>query len=49
MQRAFWLPLTGLLTACSFSGQGDSPQVLETNIDAYIASLPYLGVDAAAI
>ena len=49
MQRASWLLLIGSLTACSFSGQGDSPQVVESKIDAYIASLPYLGVDAAAV
>src|SRR5262249_23447232 len=49
MQRAFWLSVTRLWTACSFSGAGDSPQVVETKIDQYIESLPYLAVDAADV
>jgi thiol-activated cytolysin len=49
MQRAIWLSLTSFLTACSFSGAGDSPQVVEGKIDDYIASLPYLAVDDAAV
>ena len=49
MQRAFWLSVTSLWTACSFSGAGDPPQVVEGKIDEYIESLPYLAVDAAAV
>src|SRR5690348_15991123 len=49
MPRALWLSLTSLLTACSFSGEGDPPQVVESKIDEYIESLPYLAVDAAAV
>src|ERR1043165_2253637 len=49
MQRAIWLSVTSFLTACSFSGPGDWPQVVEGKIDDYIASLPYLAVDDAAV
>ncbi|HEY0477264.1 MAG TPA: thiol-activated cytolysin family protein [Kofleriaceae bacterium] len=48
--RAIWIPLTSVLTACSFSSPPadvkDSPGNL---IDDYIASLPYLPVGAAAV
>ncbi|HEX7836300.1 MAG TPA: thiol-activated cytolysin family protein [Kofleriaceae bacterium] len=47
MQRALWLSITSILTACSFAS---SPaDVKATKIDDYIASLPYLAVDAAAV
>src|SRR2546430_7092170 len=49
MQRALWLSVTSFLTACSFAGAVDPPKVVETNIDDYIASLPYLAVDQAAV
>lgn len=47
MQRALWIPVTSALTACSFASP---PAEVKTNkIDDYIASLPYLAVDAAAV
>src|SRR4051812_42064820 len=45
MQRAPWISAVSLLTACSFSGGSPPPN----EIDAYIASLPYLAVEAAAV
>lgn len=44
--RALWIPLAGLVTACSF--QSD-PEPVSSTIDDYIASLPYLAVDGAAV
>lgn len=49
MPRAIWLPLTSVLTACSFSAAGESPQAVEGKIDEYIASLPYLAVGDAVV
>lgn len=49
MQRAPWFFLIGMVTACSFSGQGDAPATVGGSIDDYIGSLPYLAVDAAAV
>ena len=47
MQRAIWIPLTSIVTACSFASE--PVEVKGNNIDDYIASLPYLAVNAAAI
>lgn len=44
MQRATWISLGSLLTACS-SAEGEPAN----EIDAYIASLPYLAVEAPAV
>jgi len=44
MQRARWTLAVSLLTACSFAGSGPP-----NPIDQYIASLPYLPVDAPAV
>jgi len=44
MQRARWTLVVSLLTACSSAGSGPA-----NPIDAYIASLPYLPVDASAV
>lgn len=50
MQRATWIPLVSLLSACS-SAEGEPPTDKNEfgQIDAYIASLPYLPVDAVAV
>jgi thiol-activated cytolysin len=45
MTRASWVPILSLLAACS-SAQEDATA---REIDAYIAKLPYLQVDAAAV
>jgi thiol-activated cytolysin len=45
MQRATWISFVSLLTACSSAGGGPEAN----QIDAYIASLPYLPVEAPAV
>ena len=51
--RSLWIPLFSLLTACSFSSGPSGPEPVEVPsinpVDRYIASLPYLPVDAAAV
>jgi thiol-activated cytolysin len=50
MQRAIWIPVASLLAACSSAKVEPEPPTSDTGkIDAYIASLPYLPVDAAAV
>ena len=44
MQRAAWISFVSLLTACSSAGGEPANE-----IDAYIASLPYLPVEAPAV
>jgi thiol-activated cytolysin len=54
MQRATWISLVSLFTACSSAG-GELPTDSNEDrnegneIDAYLASLPYLPVDAPAV
>jgi thiol-activated cytolysin len=45
MTRATWIPVLSVLVACS----GATDDVTADSIDAYIASLPYLQVDPAAV
>jgi thiol-activated cytolysin len=49
MQRAPWIAVVSLLTACSSTGDPEPAQPSENEIDAYIASLPYLPVEAPAV
>jgi thiol-activated cytolysin len=46
MQRAIWISLTSVVTACGFASD---PEAKGNQIDQYIGSLPYLAVDAAAV
>lgn len=43
--RACWLPVLGLVTACSSAQPEPARTPTQTKIDQYIASLPYLPVD----
>jgi hypothetical protein len=45
MQRAPWIPVVSLGTACSTA----QPAPAGTQIDDYISSLPYLAVDAPSV
>lgn len=47
MQRVLWLSVTSVLTACSSASP--PADVKGNKIDDYIASLPYLAVDTAAV
>ena len=47
--RASWLPVLGLVTACSSAEPEPARTPVQTQIDDYIASLPYLPVKSASV